>query len=176
VPVSECERHALGFLGRVDIDGEQEAAGQVEQAQWSSPKFRLPAAGRRPAPARRPSRGRTGRVRCGPLRRHMVRCVRGTEREVEEERLARCGLLLVKQQPYRRAGQVLGQVVAVFRPGRRVDVVVVLHQVRRPLVGVALQESVEALEPQAQRPAPERPGGTSSPPRAGSARSGTRPG
>ena len=46
--------------------------------------------------------------------------------------------------------------VALLGRARRVDVVVVAHEVGRPLVGVALEEPVVALEAEAERPPVER--------------------
>ena len=46
--------------------------------------------------------------------------------------------------------------VALLRRGWRLDLVVVVDEVRIPLAGVAAQESVEALETPAERPAVER--------------------
>ena len=77
------------------------------------------------------------------------------EREVQEEGLARCPLLLVLHHADGLVGQVLAQVVALLGPARRLDVVVVADQVRGPVVGVALQEPVVALEPEAERPGVE---------------------
>ena len=74
-------------------------------------------------------------------------------------------LLLVLDHADGLVGQVLAQVVAVLGPARRLDVVVVADQVGGPLVGVALQEAVVALEAEAERPGVERPGGRALPAR-----------
>ncbi len=55
-------------------------------------------------------------------------------------------------------GQVLGQVVAVGIPARRIDRCVVPHKFGRELVGLRVHEAVVAVEPAAQRPALERAG------------------
>ena len=98
-----------------------------------------------------------------PLGRHMVGRVHGPEREVEEEGLARCALLLVLHHADGLVGQVLAEVVPVLGASGRVDVVVVAHQVGGPVVGVALQEPVVPFEAQAERPGVERPGGRALP-------------
>ena len=49
-------------------------------------------------------------------------------------------------------GQVLGEVIALLRGVRLFDVVVVLDQVGIPLVGLAAEEAVEAVEALLQRP------------------------
>ena len=74
-------------------------------------------------------------------------------------------LLLVLHHADGLVGQVLAQVVALLGPARRLDVVVVADQVRGPVVGVALEEPVVALEPEAERPGVEGPGGRALPAR-----------
>ena len=104
-------------------------------------------------------------VRVDPLGRDVVGRVHGAEGEVQEEGLAGCALLLVLDHADGLVGQVLAQVVAVLGPARRLDVVVVADQVRRPVVGVALEEAVVALEAEAERPGVEGPGGRALPAR-----------
>ena len=84
--------------------------------------------------------------------------VHGAEREVEEEGFARRAMLLVQDHAHRLVGEILAEVVAVLGPSRRVDVVVVAHQVRRPVVGVTLQEPVVPLEPETEGPRVEGTG------------------
>ncbi len=95
-------------------------------------------------------------VRLDPLGCDVVRRVHGAEGEVQEERLARRGLLLVEHVLHRPVGQILAQVVPVARARRRVDVVVVLDDARGPVVGVTLEEAVVPLEAEPERPAVER--------------------
>ncbi len=104
-------------------------------------------------------------VRVDPLRGDVVGCVHRPEGEVQEERLARCAVLLVLDHADGLVGQVLAQVVPVLGPTRRLDVVVVTDQVRCPVVGVALEEAVVALEAEAERPGVEGPGGRALPAR-----------
>ena len=85
-----------------------------------------------------------------PLGGHVVRGVHGAEREVQEEGLARRPLLLVLHHADGLVGQVLAEVVPLLGPARRLDVVVVADQVRGPVVGVALEEPVVALEAEAR--------------------------
>ena len=72
---------------------------------------------------------------------------------MEVERLLRVGLLAVGDERDGLVDQVLAQVVALLGLLRRLDRVVVVHEVRIPLARVATEEAVEALEAPAQRPA-----------------------
>ena len=67
------------------------------------------------------------------------------------------GLLLVADIGDGAVDQILGEVVALAL--RRIDELVVLHQERRPLVGLAAEVAVIFLEAHAERPAVERAGG-----------------
>ena len=86
------------------------------------------------------------------VQRGMVRA----EGEVGEERPPGVGLLLIADVGDGAVHQVFGQVVA--RTGGGIDEGVVLHQERRPLVGLAAEEAVELVKTHPQRPAIERPG------------------
>ena len=97
-------------------------------------------------------------VAVGPLLGHVVRGVRGAGAEVQEERLVRRDLLGVGDERDRLVDQVLGQVIALLRGARRLDLMVVVDQLRIPLAGVATEEAVEALEATPQRPPVVRPG------------------
>ena len=95
-----------------------------------------------PLRARPPSRRRTARRRASTHSGgHLVRRVRGARGEVEEERLAGLGLLLVLDHPDRLVDQVLGEVVALLGGARRLDVGVVADQLGRPLAGLARRGS-----------------------------------
>ena len=98
-------------------------------------------------------------VAVGPFLRHVMRGVRAAGRVVHEERLLRSVHVGVEHELDRLVGQVLAQVVALLGRARLGHRRVVLGQVRIPLVGLAAQEAVEALEAAAQRPAVERPRG-----------------
>ena len=91
-------------------------------------------------------------VLVGPLQRHLVRRVAGLRREVHEERLVGVDHLRVADELDRLVREVVGDVVAVLGPARRVDLVVVVDEVGIPVVRLAAEPAVEALEP-----APERP-------------------
>ena len=95
-------------------------------------------------------------VAVGPLLRHVVGSVRRAGREVHEERLLGGIHVRVEDLLDRVVGQVLAEVVALLRRPRLRDRRVVLGQVGIPLVGLAAEEAVEALEPAAERPAVER--------------------
>ena len=73
-------------------------------------------------------------------------------REPEEERLVGRGGAQVLHEEDRLVGQVLGEVVALLRRARRLDEVVVVHELRVVLVGLAAHEPVEALEAATERP------------------------
>ena len=97
-------------------------------------------------------------VRVHPLLGHVVGCVHGAQREVQEERFARGTLLLILHHADGLIGQVLAQVIPLVGPPGWIDVVVVADEVGRPMVGVALEEAVVALEAQTQWPRIEGPG------------------
>ena len=81
-----------------------------------------------------------------------MRRVRRAEREVEEERPVGPDRLQVADPAGRLVDDVLGDVVAVLGATRRVDVAVVARELGMELVGLALQEAVEAVEALLQRP------------------------
>ena len=66
--------------------------------------------------------------------------------------LSGCDCLRVADELERLVGEVLGEVVALLGQVRLVDVVVVLDQVGIPLVGLAADEAVEAVEAARERP------------------------
>ena len=90
-----------------------------------------------------------------PFLGHVVRRVRRSEAEVQVERLAGIHLLGVGDELDRPVDEVLGEVVPLLRRPRRLDLVVVVDEVRIPLARVPAEEAVEALEAAAQRPAVE---------------------
>ena len=92
-------------------------------------------------------------VALDPLRLDVVRRVPGAQAVVHEERLVGRDGAQVGQVLHRAVGEVGVEVVALLRPPRRLDVVVVVHQRGHPLVGLAGDETVVALEPARQRPA-----------------------
>ena len=94
----------------------------------------------------------------GPFLGHMMRRVHGAGGEIEEERLVGHDLLGIGDKADGLVDQILGEMVALFRRLLRLDLVVVVDQLRVILVRVAAQEAVEALEPAAQRPAVIRSG------------------
>ena len=73
-------------------------------------------------------------------------------REIEEERLVRGDLLEVGDEADRLVGEVRGQMVALFRGFRRLDLMIVVDEVGIILMRVAAEKAVIALEA-----APERP-------------------
>ena len=97
-------------------------------------------------------------VRVRPLLEDVVRRVRAARAEVHEPGLVGIDRLRVAHELDRLVGQVLREVVAVLGLRRLLDRMVVLDEVRIPLVRLAAEEAVEALEAAAERPAP-LPGG-----------------
>ena len=93
-----------------------------------------------------------------PLLRRVMRSVAGAWAEVHEERLVGRDRLGVLDELDRLVGEVRGQVVSVLGHGRLVDRVVVVDQVGIPLVGLAAEEAVVALEPAPDRPVALRGG------------------
>src|SRR5262249_12648307 len=91
-----------------------------------------------------------------PALGRLVRRVHRAGREVQEERLAWRRLLLIEHEADGAIGEVVGQMVARLGRRGRLDEAVVAHQLGRPLVRVAVQEAVVALETEAERPADER--------------------
>ena len=104
-------------------------------------------------------------VRIDPFLGHVVGCMHGAQCEVQEEGLAWGTLLLILHHADGLISQVLGQVISLVGSAGRIDVVVVADEVRRPVVGVTLEEAVVALESQTQWPGVERPGGRAVPAR-----------
>ena len=87
-----------------------------------------------------------------PLLGSVVRGVGGAGAEVHEKRLVGGDGLGVFDELDRLVGQVDCEVIAVLGKGWLFDGVVVVDEVRVPLVGLAPQEPVVALETSADRP------------------------
>src|ERR1700743_550109 len=77
-----------------------------------------------------------------PVSWHVVRCVAGAGGVVQEERLVRGDHLGVLDELERLVGDVVGQVITLLRGARLADRVVVVDQVRVPLVGLRAEEPV----------------------------------
>ena len=99
------------------------------------------------------------RVALDPLGLDLVRGVPGADGEPEEEGLVGRVGVGVLDEVDGVVGQVGVEVVALLRRGRLAHRVVVVGQVGVPLVGVATEEAVVALEAAAERPAVVGPGG-----------------
>ena len=65
---------------------------------------------------------------------------------------------MVADEADRLVDQILGQMIAVRIRARWIDMRVVGDELRRVLVGLGIEEAVEAVEAAAERPAVERPG------------------
>ena len=86
----------------------------------------------------------------------MQRCVRGAVGQIQKERLIGVDLLLLGDEADRVVGQVFGQVIAGFE--WRFDVLIVVGQMREPLIRFAADKAIKPLEAHPQRPAIERAG------------------
>ena len=82
--------------------------------------------------------------------------MRGAERDVGEERSVRTHPLAVADHPEELVDEIFADVVAVLGPGGCVDRVVVGDELGVELIGLALEEAVEAVEPATERPLVER--------------------
>ena len=105
----------------------------------------------------RPSRRRTARVPVRPFLRDVVRRVSGAEGEVQVEGLVGVDLVRVRDELDRLVDEVFREVIPLFRCPGRLDLVVVIDEVRIPLARVTAEEAVEALEAAGYGPARVRP-------------------
>ena len=80
----------------------------------------------------------------------------GPEREVGEERTIGRRADVIAREGDGVIDEIFGDVVAVLGRGRWIDVVVVVDELWAELVGLSLQEAVEAVEALRQRPIVER--------------------
>ena len=135
-------------VGHVGVVTRQLGAGGSD-AQFLLPRERL-------LPVGVPPIVEHARVPVRPFLRHVMRGVRGTEAQMQVEGLGGVDLLGVGDELDRLVHQVLAEVVPLLRGARRLHLVVVVHQIRIPLAGVAAEEAVEALEAAPQRPPVER--------------------
>ena len=92
-------------------------------------------------------------VLVGPFLGHLVGRMVGAGREVEEERLVGRDLFEVGDELDRLVGEIHGEVVALLRRLRRLDLMVVEDQVGIVLVRVAAEKAVVAVEAAPERPA-----------------------
>jgi hypothetical protein len=96
-----------------------------------------------------------------PLLGHMMRSVHRSGAEMQVERLMRGDLLGIGDELDRLVHQVLGQVIPLLRRARRLDLVIVINQLRGPLAGVTAEEPANCSNP---RPSGQRSNGPSVPP------------
>src|SRR5947207_13073811 len=83
----------------------------------------------------------------------MMRGMMSAGREIQEEWFIRCHLLAICDELDRLVGQILSEVITLFRSFRRIDLVVVVYEVGIVLLGVAAEKSVLSFEATAERPA-----------------------
>ena len=88
-----------------------------------------------------------------PLLGHVVWCVAASRGIVQEEGFVRRGDMRILDELDGLVGKVSAQVVAILRHCRLLDPVVVVDQLRVPLVGLAAHEPVIPLEAAAEGPA-----------------------
>ena len=113
-------------------------------------------AGERPLAERVPPLVELALVLVRPLRRHVMRRVRRTGREVDEERLVGHERLLLPDPVDRLVGHVLGEVVALLRRPVRLDRRRAVVDRGRVLVRLSADEAVEVLEARRRRSATSR--------------------
>src|SRR4029077_6933892 len=83
---------------------------------------------------------------------YLMRRVARAGTEIEKEGPVRGDDLRIPDELERGVGQVFRQVVAGFGPARWPDRMVVVHQLREILAGLAAEKPVEPLEPSPERP------------------------
>ena len=91
-----------------------------------------------------------------------MRGVRGAEGEVQEERPLRNQRMMVPDHGDRLIDEIFGEVVPVFGARRLVDQVIVGVELGVEVVGLALHEAVEAVEPSLHGPVAEWSGADAS--------------
>ena len=91
-----------------------------------------------------------------PRLRGVMRRMAGSRRVVQEERLLRGDRLGITDELDRLVRQILREVVALLRRLGLIDRVVVVHQIRIPLVRLGPEEPVPTLEAATRRPVPAR--------------------
>ena len=84
--------------------------------------------------------------------RAMMRRVVGAGAEPQVPRPRRVRGVMVAEHAQRFIRQILGEVIALFRAVRLVDELVVVDEIRIPLVGLAAEKAVEAIEALLQGP------------------------
>ena len=100
-----------------------------------------------------------GIVASDDIGRCLVRRMAGAERDPGQPRNIGPIGMVIADEADRLVDQVLGQMIAVGVRAGRIDVRVVRDELGRVLVGLGIEEAVEAVEAAPQRPAVERTGG-----------------
>ena len=106
-----------------------------------------------------PAMGEHRVVALDDVDRRLVRRVAGAEREPGQPRDIGPVGDVIGDEADRLVDQIGRQVIAVRIDAGRIDMGVVGHEFGRELVGLGIEEAVEAIEAAAERPAVERPGG-----------------
>lgn len=113
----------------------------------------------RALPERVPAARELAAVPVAVVLRDVERGADGAERQVAEPRLVGGDRGHVVDPGHRPVHQVLGEVVALLRGARRVDLLAAVVEDRGEVVGLGAEESVEGVEPLLGGPAVERAGG-----------------
>ena len=87
-----------------------------------------------------------------------MRCVGRSERQIGKKRSVWANTFAVVDHSQQLANQILAQVVPLRGCARRIDVVVVNHQLRMKLVGLTFKKSIETIKAARQWPLIERAG------------------
>lgn len=143
---------AAGARHRVELGVLAAAVGRIQKRRCETGSLQRLLVGQRDLAVSLVALVESAAVFVGPLRGDLMWRVTGSGTQVHEPRLVGGGRPVVAQKADCAVGEVLGQVVALFRGGRRIDGPAVTDQARVPLVGHAVEESVEPVESSAQWP------------------------
>ena len=106
-----------------------------------------------------PAMGEHRIIALDDVHRRLVRCVAGAERDPGQPRDIGPVGGVIGDEADRLIDQVGRQVIAVRVGAGRIDMRVVGNQFRRELIGLSVEEAIEAIKAAAERPAVEWPGG-----------------
>ena len=141
---------------RVDVDPRLDPVGARREHGLGRHDAQLLLAGERLLAPHVPPGVETPGESVDPLGRRLVRRMRRTGGVPEQVGAVRVVEAQITEAGDGLVGQVGVEVVALLGGRRRLDMVLVAHQVRGPLVGLAVEEAVVALEPETGRPGVER--------------------
>jgi len=106
-----------------------------------------------------PAMGERRVVTLDDIGRGLMRCVAGAEGEPRQPRQIRPVRHVIGNEADRLIDQIGGEVIAVGVSARRIDMRVIGDKLGRILIGLGVEEAVEAVEAASERPTVERAGG-----------------